>query len=573
MTDNPFSTLDGTHLQTLQDSVADVAARVSPTPITSFSTSVRAASSALSAWHEARAALPPEAVPLVRRGLEATTTDALGHLVQLHQAIADHDLDARDPDVLTERLLFLDAQATDPTLEREARLGASAELLESLSSALAAFRKDVDVTKLCPALLRRAQQLQPLWEDILSALSEDADARHDINADSDGAKALVSAARDAGITLQKHVSWVQEHSKDAPFTPIGEEAYGAVLQARVLPDVDALEAQLTLELSSMLAEEARLRRRGFAGRTAQDLSDNPLSEAPRTHDEALAWMEELVELAHAFSLESQLFPMTTNDQVLVGVGFAHQALVAESALLRPPRRGADTQLSRLLLTPGPSRDDTPSALSSMKHLHLAELEAIATRRLSPGEHLFSMWANAADSVVASGALTGLHPLTQLFGEDAEQGWVLHAEELAREMQFRDSPAVRLVVLRRAIAAAVHALCDLRLHCRGLDAKQALARLMIDGRLTERFALNRLWASMRAPTTGLSAMWGRMTIHQHRREARALWRHSFTERRLNEFVLFHGRVPLALQHALLDAPTPFSSDEGTQEYELGEHPVG
>ncbi|MCP4504491.1 MAG: DUF885 domain-containing protein [Deltaproteobacteria bacterium] len=585
MPDHPFATLDRSHVQALLEAMPEMNAFMSNEEASVFSAATPDLLSFFRGWSEKRSSLSLEEVPLLERALEETQTKALDLWVAFLEVLKKYDLQSRDPDVLTDRLLFIDAQTTDPTHDRERRLATSASLLSSLGPALAAFQKNLDPEKLDPALLRRALQMMPLYDDILSALCEDADEHHEVNQKSPAAKDLVAAARDADISLQKHAAFLEELSeqivaasafgspdkavtrRDARHNAIGEEAYAELLKARSLPDLAALGMSLRCGIHDLRIEEIRLRRRCFAGKTVAEIKQTPLSENPRNMDEALAWAEELVDLSHTFALESQLFPMSSNEQILVGTGFPNQGLVQSIALLRLPRKDAQTQVSRLLLTPGTKQSSEPE----LAHLHLATLEALATRALSPGAHLFAMWANSAEGVLQNGNLGGLSVLQKLYGQESQLGWDLHIEELMRELQFRDSPAIRLVVLHHTLAAAVHARVDLQLHTEGISTSNAMHQLMTTGRLSFQEARNRVWSSLRAPTGGLSAFVGRNIIHDLRRRARVIWRHEFSERRMNEFLLFHGRLPLSLLKPLIEAPTPFAGDEHTAKYDLNELP--
>jgi len=65
-----------------------------------------------------------------------------------------------------------------------------------------------------------------------------------------------------------------------------------------------------------------------------------------------------------------------------------------------------------------------------------------------------------------------------------------------------------------------------------------------------------------PTSGLSALVGKVRIEQLRREARRRWRDGFSERRFNTLLMVNGPVPLAYLFERLDEPPTYVSDVST-----------
>jgi uncharacterized protein (DUF885 family) len=177
-----------------------------------------------------------------------------------------------------------------------------------------------------------------------------------------------------------------------------------------------------------------------------------------------------------------------------------------------------------------------------------------------------VWANAATTFARRGVpLHHASTISGTWGLDMINGWSLTSEELMREAQFRSSASCRLIMIRRALLHTLLATVDVSLSIGRMQPESAAAFLVRRAgiRLPQARALVR-WL-LRAPTSGLSALVGKVRIEQLRREARRRWRDGYSEKRFNTFLLASGPIPLAYLFERLNDPPSFVSDVPTASY--------
>ena len=118
--------------------------------------------------------------------------------------------------------------------------------------------------------------------------------------------------------------------------------------------------------------------------------------------------------------------------------------------------------------------------------------------------------------------------------------------------------------RPAGTSAAHA-HDQSEHHEGVGAEHAAAFLVRRGGVRLPVARALVRTLLTKPTSGLSALVGKVRIEQLRREAHRRWRDGYSDRRFNTLLLVNGPVPLAYLFERLDEPPTYVSDVNTASY--------
>lgn len=518
----------------------------------------------LTAWRDARDRLPPDEIgdPLYF-GIDQRVFSASLELLRFsEQEIAMH---RRDPDVLRDPLQLLVSDRSAPGLPAEERFSLLAARLVALPGYLRAAR--AVVTAPDRRLAEEARATIDAARALLRAVVRDAKRAVAAAALPPAlAEDTERAAGEAEDGVAEHAAWLAGLEVHDEGWRVGAEHLDQLLLLRGL-DISSMEmADLSRSMvEEMRIEQQRVLKRFFRKASRDEAIALARSQRPLSSDELSAWTRELVEQARSFVVGSELFPIAPEEQLTVDTVPAGLGALPHGALLLAPRRRGWPATGRLLLPRTDSEDDLAS-------YSVADLENLVAFHAYPGAHFFRVWADRSTTIARAGAPAGfVAGVAGTWGLDAVLGWANHVEELMRELAFRDSPAARLLAVRHALYRAVLAYVDVALATGALDPERARELLVEDGGASPRTAAADVRACTRRPTENLSPLLGKMRLMQLRREAKALWRDRYSERRFHEFVLFAGEMPLAYHFELLDAPPPYTSDEGTAEYNLGEAP--
>jgi uncharacterized protein (DUF885 family) len=187
----------------------------------------------------------------------------------------------------------------------------------------------------------------------------------------------------------------------------------------------------------------------------------------------------------------------------------------------------------------------------------------------PGRHLQSVWTNLATTVARRGVPLGsFGTVAGTWGQDMVQGWAHSTEEMMRELQFRPSPASRLIMVRRALLTTLLGAVDVNLAIGRMTPEQAAAFLVRRAGIRLPVARAQVRTLLRAPTLGLSGLVGKVRIEQLRREAHRRWRDGYSEKRFHSLLLVSGPLPLAYLFERLQDPPTFVSDVPTASFADG-----
>ncbi|OGQ10590.1 MAG: hypothetical protein A2138_07565 [Deltaproteobacteria bacterium RBG_16_71_12] len=420
------------------------------------------------------------------------------------------------------------------------------------------------VTSPSPELLARARDVVDGLPDLLRAVVDAARV-----ASANGAlvpalhQEVAAAAEVAGAGAEAQRRWLIA-LEPTPHAPLGLKALDQIMHLRGL-DLTAAEV---LDISRSIAEElrveqARVIRRGYRGRTPDEAVAAARS-ANKAHSlgEAMAWLTDLTLASRQFLAGAGLpQPVLLDDRVVVDVMPAVLAPSGWPALLLPPQPRAARQESLLLL-----REPLGPQSEALLEISVPDLEGVCASLAYPGRHLQAVWAHVATSFARRGVpLSTISTLAGTWGLDMVNGWALTSEELMREAQFRSSASSRLIMIRRALLQTLLAAVDVCLAIGRFQPEQAAAFLVRRAgvRLPQARALVR--GLLRAPTTGLSALVGKVRIEQLRREARRRWRDGYSEKRFNTLMLANGPIPLAYLFERLNDPPAFVTDVPTASF--------
>lgn len=513
---------------------------------------------ALHAWARERADAPRTHFNVRDSALSSVEDRVLEDLAGLIALSRELPLAARDPDVLHRPLACLTVEASSLTKGDADAAARLADRVQSLPAHLEATRGAVRRAPI--ALIDAARATARHAPALLNALLT---RTHESVGEVATGK-LRSAIDDLRPALAAHDRFLDGLPVDESIpVAIGKDALDALLKARRV-DLDSTEvkelARTYIEVARL--EQARVRRRGFRSRSLEQASVLARTQTPFSLEEAAAWTQELVDQARAFLHETTAYPTRGQETLLVEEGStAHGSVFGPVSYLRAAGAGP----ARLVLS---DADDE----IGLARFSVSDLEAHTARLAYPGHHLSCTIARRGDDPIRGGLLQdGALPSTSLYALDRVEGWAAFSESTMRELHFRDSPSVRLVTIQRLLTSSLLAWYDVALARGECSLDDAVAQLSAHAAMPLQVARRHIVRLARAPSSGLSALVGRVRLDQLRRAAHTSWRHAYSERRFNELVLLSGHVPVSLLFSLLEAFSPFNLDEGTQEYELGERP--
>lgn len=574
MTDTPLTRVDDEFWQRVVELRPEVGSVFNsdrglgrlPVPTVDGNTALR---QILREWRDAREKVDLDTLPSVAAHQFKLDQAALSGSLALMEFGEDHAQAAADPDVVGDLFPLLLADATATHIETDVRAESITERLLGLADYLAAARETIAGTE--SALVGRAQR-QTAWA--LAEVATFATGKLSPVGDAlEGALAtsLKGAAEKAREALTEHAEWLVKQGAGSTFTPLGREKLDELLQLRGL-GVDSQEALAHARgsIEEMRCEEFRIARRAwklkaFTKESREIAAKSAREQAPLSFEELLAWTEELVAQTHAFAAECDVLPMADDDRVVVAPAPAEARLCGRTFRLTPPMRGADSPTSVLHVA-------APASDEDLVRMSVGDLENAIATHVFPGRHLAETWALKTAGPLRSGIPVGAASgFAQLFGDETKAGWDRAAEELMRELQFRDAPASRFLAARRGLERAVLAFVDVKLALGELTFEQACATLVNEADLVPQDATAAVLNLIHRPTSGLSGVLGKAWLGELRRQARDRWHPGYHDRRLHELVLFHGPVPLIAMFDVIDAPPPYTTDEGTQEYALDERP--
>jgi uncharacterized protein (DUF885 family) len=530
---------------------------------------------------EARAAVL-EANLAWRRELEAQATTSRDRLLdarvfsaslELHRFVEDEIAAWRhDPDEVSPLADVLLQQLRGPLpVDDEQRFAALSSRLRSLRSWLAQARSSAtstDVFSPSTELTIRARDVLDGMPELLRAI---ADAAHGAAPSSSTRQpsparlpgALVdevdAAVDDAGGALDEHRDWLTSLAT-RPHVPLGVERYDEILRLRGLD----LTASEVLDLGRSVAEEMRVEitrvlRRGFKGLSLEAALASARKNAPLNLPEAVAWTRELVQQSRAFLLENAAIPLPSPDEdldeLLVDAMPATLSPSGQAAAYLPPPPLAPRQQGMLLV-----REPPGSQADGLKELSVADLESLVASLAFPGRHAQAMWQNRTTTLARRGAMVGgVVGAGAAWGLDMLHGWGLVAAELMRELAFRHSPASRLLMVRQALTAALVAVADVDLAIGRMTPEETASFLVRRAGMRLPVARAVVRTLLKAPTTGLSGLVGKVRIEQLRREAHKRWRTGYSDKRFHALLLVNGPIPLAYLFERLDEPQTYVTD--------------
>jgi uncharacterized protein (DUF885 family) len=305
-------------------------------------------------------------------------------------------------------------------------------------------------------------------------------------------------------------------------------------------------------------EERRLCTNAFEGIKPAEALARARAQAPLHLEEALAWSRELAQQARGFLEESELFPLPSDEMVVVERTPEAFAPLIPLAAFFPAPKFAPLQRGTYVVT-----DNEMDGL--LHELSVPDLETLVVHEAYPGRHLQVVWANTATTVPRGGVPLGFcGGVGHAWAAESSAGWAHHCEELTREIGFRDSPSGRLLMIRHAMLRAVRVLVDVGLATGRLTFEQSVTMLLEHARVSQESATAEARRTLRRPTYPLSYFVGKRMIEGLRRQANVRWRPHYTDRAFHEFLLYSGELPLAfLQDEMdhLDEEQNFDEDTG------------
>jgi uncharacterized protein (DUF885 family) len=514
-----------------------------------------------------------------RRDLETQLNDSRERMLDVRVFAASLELfrfseeqvamHARDPDVATplfETLLYHLRGHAESEAERFSTLG---KRLRQLPKYFEGGR--AALTNPSAELVLRARDVLDGAPDLLRAI---ADAGRQAAA-SGAVPASASADVQDGVTaaaaaIEDQRRWLA--SLDArPHEPIGAPALDELLRLRGLD----LTSSEVLDLARSIAEELRVEQARAAKRMQKKGPAKPVDEAvqqaraattPTSLGEALAWLTDLIGVSRGWLGQQGGVPLPDPEVERIVVEAMPTVLApgGQAMIHLPPQARAARQESLLLV-----REPLGAQTDALRELSVADLENAVASLAYPGRHLQAVWTNLATTVARRGVPLGAFgAVAGTWGQDMVHGWAHAAEEMMREMQFRPSPASRLVMVRRALLTTLLAAVDVNLAIGRMTPEQAATFLVRRAGTRLPVARAQVRTMLRSPTLGLSALVGKVRIEQLRREAHKRWRDGYSEKRFHSLLLVSGPLPLAYLFERLQDPPTFVTDVPTASFHEG-----
>jgi len=516
-----------------------------------------------------------------RRDLESQATESRERLLDARVfaasleffRFADEEVAVHktDPDVVSPiaETILLHLRGLLPA-EPEQRFDSLAKRLTAVRGVLEKTQLEASTTLTAPSpeLIVRARDVIDGMPDLLRAVTDAAHANttgRALPASLQGS--IDSAVDDASSALEAHREWLIGLSS-VPSAPMGVERFDELLRLRGL---DLTSAEV-LDLGRSIAEELRVEQsrvlhRGFKGQSEDDAVGIARKNIPHSLSEAMAWSRELVDQARGFLHEQGAVPVlspsadNSEERLHIDAMPAALAPLGQSALYLPPQPYAPRHDALLLL-----REPLGPQQEGLKELSVADLESVVAAQAFPGRHVQAVWQNRTTSIARRGALLGAAAgPAAAWGQDMVAGWSLVSAELMRELHFRHSPASRLMMVRHAMVQALLAIVDVGLAIGRFAPEPAAAFLVRRGGVRLPVARALVRTLLAKPTSGLSALVGKVRIEQLRREAHRRWRDGYSDRRFHTLLLVNGPVPLAYLFERLDEPPTYVTDVTTASY--------
>lgn len=508
---------------------------------------------ALTNWVQARAEVELTDVDAYQKESfaldQSVLEDSLTFFKHCDTHLAFHE---KDPDALTDlsELFFTQLRADDQAPEE--RYQHLAARLKAVPTYLEQFRTGITTPD---AMFRDiAVALVPGTGQLFTAIGEA--ARQTEGVDESLATDVASAVNDCMAALEEHKEWLEGLDVQAQTWVQGPDQLDALLNARKMQlshtELWDLGRARTEELR---LEERRICRMCFGGASPQEAIAQARQQAPYHFGEAVAWIQELIAQARQVLTDSGVFPLPETDGIVVeATPPAFRPLVSKAAFFAAPKFAPNQQGIYVITDAG-----DPALLSE---LSVGDLENMVAHEIFPGRHLHAVWSNLATSVARSGVPTGMaEGPSEVWGLETKAGWGHLAEEWARELGFRESPAGRLIMTRHALLRAIRVVVDVGLASGKLTLDEAALLMVEKAALPEAAARAELRRMIRRPTQALSYLAGKTALSDLRRKAKVDWRHSYTDRAFTEFVLYTGSVPASYLHAQLgDGPLVFGADD-------------
>ena len=472
----------------------------------------------------------------------------------------------RDPDTATplfETLLYHLRGHAESEAERFSTL---AKRMRQMTSHFQGAR--ASLTAPSAELVLRARDVLDGAPDLFRAI---ADAGRQA-AQSGGVPAAVSAdvqdaVQAAAAAVDDQRRWLS--SLDAkPHEPVGAPALDELLRLRGL---DLTSAEV-LDLARSIAEELRVEQARAARRMQKKGPQKPVDDAvlaarsattPTSLGEALAWLNEMIGVARGWLGQQGGVPLpdAAVERVIVEAMPTVMAPSGQAMIHMPPQPKAPRQESLLLV-----REPLGPQAEALRELSVADLENAVASIAYPGRHLQAVWTNLATTIARRGVPLGVFgTVAGTWGQDMVHGWAHASEEMMRELQFRPSPASRLIMVRRALLTTLLAAVDVNLSIGRMTPEQAAIFLVRRAGVRLPVARAQVRTMLRAPTLGLSALVGKVRIEQLRREAHKRWRDGYSEKRFHSLLLVSGPLPLAYLFERLQDPPTFVSDVPTASF--------
>ena len=322
----------------------------------------------------------------------------------------------------------------------------------------------------------------------------------------DRAEAFKEAGQQAAAATEEFLSFLKNEAgfKAKGDFAVGEEIFNTLLEENHMVDYNAAEL---LEIGREIFAETKSRMEQLSREIDPQSSVEELMErAKADHPEA----EELLDVyrqtmaeTREFVVANQIASLPEKESLTIIETPEYLRPIVPYAAYMPPGIFADELEGLFLVTPVDPGADEEEKLEKLKGHYHAKLPITTLHEGYPGHHLQLSWSAVSGSDIRK---TGSF-LSTLFVE----GWAFYCEELMEDLGYIDAPIQKLGRLSDQLWRAARIILDVKLHCQGMAADDAIDFLVDKCQLERSNARAEVRRYTASPTQPQSYLMGKREI--------------------------------------------------------------
>jgi len=320
------------------------------------------------------------------------------------------------------------------------------------------------------------------------------------------AEAFKEAGQQAAAATEEFLSFLKNEAgfKAKGDFAVGEEIFNTLLEENHMVDYDAAEL---LEIGREIFAETKSRMEQLSREIDPQSSVEELMEkAKADHPEAEKLLDvyrQTMAETREFVITNQIASLPEEERLTIIETPEYLRPIVPYAAYMPPGIFAEELEGLFLVTPVDPEADEEEKLEKLKGHYHAKLPITTLHEGYPGHHLQLSWSAVSGSNIRK---TGSF-LSTLFVE----GWAFYCEELMEDLGYIDAPIQKLGRLSDQLWRAARIILDVKLHCQGMEADDAIDFLVDKCQLERSNALAEVRRYTGSPTQPQSYLMGKREI--------------------------------------------------------------